>query len=152
MPISLRSSRKDLVERSLSRIRVSLCCTSGWVTTVTPSMTRFLTRSRYRAVAGDAQRRRAIGPALMRNRAPGRPRSALEHAGEREGHGILAEPPANTLGQPIEQRHDQRRTDLMLAPGLARVAQDQHARVDEQPTVAVLGKAGQAIDVRHLDA
>ena len=38
MPISLRSWRKPLVETSLSRISVSLCCTSGWATTWTLGM------------------------------------------------------------------------------------------------------------------
>src|SRR5882757_1161219 len=38
MPISFSSSRNPLVERLLSRISVSLCCTRGWVTMVTPSM------------------------------------------------------------------------------------------------------------------
>src|SRR5579863_9463047 len=35
MPISFRSSRKPLVERSRSRISVSLCWTRGWPTRCT---------------------------------------------------------------------------------------------------------------------
>src|SRR5258708_1727859 len=40
MPSSRHSSRNDLVDRLLSRNKVSLCCTSGCPTTVTPSMVR----------------------------------------------------------------------------------------------------------------
>src|SRR5665213_3156311 len=36
MPISLSNSRKLLVDRWTSRIRLSLCCTNGCVTTWTP--------------------------------------------------------------------------------------------------------------------
>ena len=35
MAISCSRRRKLLVERSFWRISVSLCCTSGWLTTVT---------------------------------------------------------------------------------------------------------------------
>src|SRR5450631_13492 len=40
MPSSRHSSRNDLVDRLLSRNSVSLCCTSGCPTMVTPSMVR----------------------------------------------------------------------------------------------------------------
>src|SRR5476649_1497537 len=48
MPISLKSSRNDLVERFLSRMSVSLCWTKGWPTTVTPSISHLLTAPGWR--------------------------------------------------------------------------------------------------------
>src|SRR5260370_12952537 len=58
MPISLSSSRNDFAERVLSRISVSLCCTSGWPTTVTPScMSVLVERAADRAHGGVGFRR-----------------------------------------------------------------------------------------------
>ena len=104
-------------------------------------------------------RRRAVGPAPARDGPAGRPCSPLQDAGEGQGDGVLVQPLAHALGQPVEQRdrerpplHDKDRADIVLALGFAGVAQGQHARVDEQAAVAVFGKARQAVDVGHLDA
>src|ERR1044072_3943486 len=100
MPISLRSSRKDLVERSLSRISVSLCWTNGCSTTVTPSMgfPNACALLENRAVAHDSHGRRAAGP----------PFSPVQDVEKGEG----APPPANLLAhffrEPIEQSHRER--------------------------------------------
>ena len=82
---------------SLSRISVSLCCTSGWSTTVTPlacpastSMaglahcTRVRTRSEHRPIADHGERRRAIRASRAGEAPARRPGAAFEHLGERQ--------------------------------------------------------------------
>src|SRR2546423_11479528 len=102
MPISFSSSRNDLVERSLSRISVSLCWTSGCSTTVTPSMGfPDASASENRAVADDLEGRRAVGPARACDLAAGRPRSALQDLGQGEGGSLPAQPSPHHLGEPV---------------------------------------------------
>src|SRR5437016_2590994 len=110
MPISLRSSRKDLVERSLSRISVSLCWTSGCSTTVTPSMgfPNACALLENRAVADDLDGRRAVGSLCTRGLAAGRPGSALEDLGQWEGECVPAQLLAHLFREPIEQSHRER--------------------------------------------
>src|SRR5262245_50165714 len=92
MPISLSSSRNDLVERALSRIRVSLCWTRGCSTTVTPSMTCLrVLGSENRAVADDGERRRAVRAKLAGNLPSGGPGAALQDLGKRQGFRIHAQ-------------------------------------------------------------
>ena len=61
------------------------------------------------------------------------------------------------VGEPIEQRTvsaapPRFRIDAVLALRRGRVAQRQHAGVDEQPAVAVFREAGEPVDVGDLDA
>ena len=119
-----------------------------------------LPRSEYGAVADDLDGRRAVGPARARDRPAGRPCSALQDAGEREGRRRPCCSRWRTLSASrsssatVSARHSTTRADptscsRSASPG---VAQGQHARVDEQAAVAIFGEARQAVDVRHLDA
>src|SRR6266568_3534165 len=164
MPISLRSWRKPLVERVLSRISVSLCCTSGWSTTVTPCMfflflslsppsgrlcpssTGFGAReanSEYRAVADDRNRRAGVGPLVARKQPSGRPGAALKHARQREFIDSQTAPLADQHGDLVEQRNGERapfdherRVDRIGVDRSFRIAQPQHACVHEQSAIA----------------
>src|SRR5216683_844695 len=108
MPISLRSSRNDLVERVLSRIKVSLCWTSGCLTIVTPSMIFSSVLLENRSIADDAQWGRAVSRAFMRDLASRRPRTALQNLRQRQREGVRSDTLAQTFRQPVEKRNRQR--------------------------------------------
>ena len=72
---------------------------------------------------------------------------------------IHVQPRAHDFGQAVEQRHGQRAPlhhqfgiDAVLALRRGRIAQRQHAGVDEQPAVAIFRQAGEPVDVGDLDA
>src|ERR1044071_1977816 len=101
MPSSRQSSRNDLVESSFSRMSVSLCCTSGWSTMVTPCMLPPV--SKHRPVTDDLQRRTAVGPQLFCDVATGRPSAALQDFRERQRLAIHVQTSAHQVCQTIEQ-------------------------------------------------
>src|SRR3954453_17820682 len=145
MPSSRASSRNDLVEVSVCRISVSLCCTSGWLTTVTPFIVSL--DSKYRAVTDDLQRRSAVGTLLLCDVASGCPGAALQDAGERQRLAVHIELGADRVGEAVEQRHGERApfdhqlgVDRVLALRCCRIAQGQRAGVDEQSAVAILSE------------
>src|SRR5947207_12758079 len=94
---------------SRSRMIDSLCCTSGWSTTVTASGFGGISvsYSEQRAVAGDGKRRAIVGPQFGCDFAAGGPAAAFQYSRERQFGGALAEPVAHRRGEPVEQRHGQ---------------------------------------------
>src|SRR5258708_7714933 len=161
MPISPMSSRNDFVDMSLLRISVSLCCTNGCSTTVTPSI--FLLpgargRLKYRSVANNLDRWTSIRAALARDCSAGRPRAAFENFGKRQGAGIHVQFFADCIAKPVEQGDGQGapfdyqpRANLVRICGLAWVAQEKRAGIDEQPAVAIFGKSRETIDIGHRE-
>src|SRR5262245_35707862 len=112
MLISPSSSRNELVLRSFWRMRVSLCWTRGWSTTLTlpAAVILFLSRlvSKDRTVAVHADGRGAVWPALPRQLAAGAPGAPLEDLGQGELVGREAQLPAHLDGGTVEQRDGQR--------------------------------------------
>src|ERR1700719_4385156 len=139
MPISCRSWRKPLVERFLSRIKVSLCWTSGWSTTVTPCIAQ--------PPCLPAPHLAANGGAFKTPCRRWRPGSADRRPAAARGRGGAAE---QRRGAPPPFDH-QRPVDRVRPLRRRRVAQRNDARVDEQAAVAIFGKAGEAVDVGHVD-
>ena len=135
------------------RISVSLCWTSGWSMRWTLSLCHGVSMlsSEDRAVAGDAQRRqrRRAGAARARGRRPRcRLRARGPAAGARRRAAARCAPRRATSSSSatVSARH----STMSSSPGCqscARrgfVAQAQHAAVDQQAAVAVLGQARSA--------
>ena len=117
-------------------------------------------RSEYRAVADDLDGRRAVG-AGARARSRGRPPRFRPAGPWRAGRRWRPCPAAartisasRSSSATVSARHSTTSVEATScsALGLAGIAQAQDARVDEQPAIAIFGKARQAIDVGHLDA
>src|SRR5690349_10803305 len=106
MACSRASSRKDFVDRSFSRIKVSLCCTSGWSTTVTPCIV--VPRSKYRSVADHLQRWATVSAQFFCESSARAPRAALQNFRQRQCLTILVQARADDLGEMVEQRHGER--------------------------------------------
>src|SRR3954451_6527827 len=116
-------------------------------------------KSKYRPVALDRNRRRAVGTLLARKPAAGGPGAAFEHAREREfvdGQSALL---ADQRRDPVEQRDGKRaplyyegRADRVRMNRGLRIAQAQHACVHKQSAIAVFGKPGEAVDLGDRDA
>eukprot|EP01136_Pigoraptor_vietnamica_P009564 Opistho-1_new@46227 len=161
--ISLSRRRKLLVLASLRRMSVSLCCTSGWSMRWTLLMVMDFrgsseTRSEHRAVADDVQGGQAAAKAL-RQQAPGRPGAAFEHAGQRQLLRREPERGAHLRREFVEQRDRERApfddefvARFPLARGVVGGQGAQHAGVDQQAAVAVLGQAGERVQSRHRHA
>ena len=84
MLISCSRRRKLLVLRSFWRIKVSLCCTKGWVmwwTIEVMSLVNKVGLSKNRAIALDVEWRRASAQ-FLRQRTPCGPSPALQHTGQ----------------------------------------------------------------------
>src|ERR1035441_952548 len=121
-----------------SRNSVSLCCTSGWLTIVTPSIVIIPETLEYGAVACDFHGRRGVGATLARQPTARGPAATFKNFGQRQRGGVEPEPLPNTFGDAVEQRHrqraplhHQRRRNLMLTPRIFGVAKREHAAIDE---------------------
>src|SRR6185436_6765135 len=121
---------------SFFRSSVSLCCTSGWLTIVTPSIS-LTSGLENRAVADDFHRRRGVGAVFARQPSARGPCAALEDFRQRHRCGIGAKPVPQTIRDAVEQRyrqrppfHDQRRRYLMLALRIFWIAKREHAAID----------------------
>src|SRR3569833_459202 len=110
------------------------------------------------AIAGDRERRAAIGALPRGELASGEPGAALEHTRQRELRLAHAEPRPDRHRDAVELRHgqrtpfdDQRRTGMLLDLCLVGIAQREHAAVEEQPAIAIYGKAGELLDSRDIE-
>lgn len=105
--------------------------------------------SEHRPVAVDRERRLAAAQP-RRGLAPRRPRPPFEDAGERQvGTAKLR---AHVRGQLVDERDGERAplddelaADRVPARRVGLVAQRQHAGVEQQPAVAVLGQRGERV-------
>src|SRR5579885_778320 len=150
--ISRKSARNWPVEMSFERISVSLCWTSGWPTTTTFSVI-FCLSSPIKTPC-----RRSRCEAAARRPDAFRPRSAVPHPGERQAHRIEAEAGAERRCQAVEERDGERPPfdDRLLADGqrAARqigIARLDDAEIEEEPAIAVFGKAGQRVAIGDGD-
>src|ERR1044071_9626901 len=112
-------------------------------------------RSEHGSVGPDVERWSPSGAERTGDGAAGGPGAALEHPGERQLGGSLAESQAHRLGDAVEQRDGERAPlddDLVArcVDGGADVVAPryQDAEVDEQAAVAVLGEPGQGAGLR----
>src|SRR4051794_10354403 len=106
MPSSLSSSRNVLVERFLSRTSVSLCWTSGCLTTLTPSMSISCWKrnlSEHAAVTDDTNRRAGVRAQRLGKLAARRPGAALKNLCEWKGFSAHSELPPDFFRKHIEQ-------------------------------------------------
>ena len=126
---------------------------------VTPCMICLSPILEHRAVTDDldaAVSRRRGASRASRGR---RPRCRLENLASGNGPRIKPSrcrtPSARrSSSATVSARHSttSARADLVLALRVCRVAQGEHAAIDEQSAVAVFGKAGESVDVGDLDA
>ena len=86
------------------------------------------------------------------------PGSTFEDFRQRQRVCIEPETASHAISDAVEQRHrqrpplhDKRRGHIVLSERIALVAESQHAIVDEETAVSILGKAGQSIDVGHIN-
>src|SRR4051795_9543889 len=106
-------------------------------------------KSKYRPVALDRNRRRAVGALLARKPAAGGPGAAFEHAREREfvvgQSALLADQRRDLIEQRDGERapfdNERRAGRIGMDRGLG-IAQAQHAGIHKQAAVAVFGKSG----------
>src|SRR5665647_2722548 len=99
---------------------------------------------KHRSVTDDIKWRSAVRPLLLCNLAARRPGAAFKQSAEREilrGNAALV---PDRCRDAVEQRDRQRAPfddhfglDRVLTLGLRRVAQRDHAAIDEQPAIAV---------------
>src|SRR5262249_14522396 len=160
-PISRSRRRKFVLDVSLSRILVSLCCTKGWLTTWIECGKDmiFSPISEHGAVAGDGDRRPTPGAPFGGKRAACEPGACLQDFYKRKAHGIEAEMGAHGRGNAVEQRHGQRPPfdDGLVADGKGLFQKrpllgPKRARIDQQSAVAVLGQTGELVDLDDLQA
>src|SRR3569623_3661937 len=89
------------------------------------------------AIAGDRERRAAVGAQPRGEFASGEPGAALEHSRQRKLRLAHAEPRPDRRRDAVEQRHgqrtpfdDQRRTGMLLDPRMRRLAQGANATIE----------------------
>src|SRR5947207_15433535 len=105
---------------SFFRNSVSLCCTSGWLTIVTPSML-LIPDVEYRAVADNFHWWRSVSAAVAGQQSTRGPGSTLENFRQGQRGGIELELVPRAIGEAVEHRlrqgapfHGQRWRHLVL--------------------------------------
>src|SRR5579883_2463689 len=154
------SWRKAAVGVSARRSSVSLCCTSGWPTTVTFGKDVIRAPlSEYAPVAQYGDWRASVRAARAGDLPACRPGAALQNGGQRQFGFGTAEPGTHERREAVEKRHsqrppfdDRRVADRERGASKGRITQAEHAEVVEQPAVAVLGQAGENLDPAHPHA